>query len=127
MKYNTRGRKELLALFSSEYDKAFSVEDVMNALPGMSQSTIYRLFSSLYEEGHLRRVESDSRSALYQYRDKENCVSHMHIRCRSCGQVEHIDESTSDQISRLIGSTLGFEALPSTMLDGICRECREKV
>lgn len=126
MKYNTRNKKELISLFASNSERAYSAEDILALLPDMSQSTLYRLISSLYEEGLLRKVESEGRSCCYQYRNEESCGTHMHIRCKSCGQIEHLDEDTSDKIKSLISTGIGFEALSSTMLDGICSTCKEE-
>ena len=125
MKYNTVRKQELLALFSANPDKSYSVEDILALLVDMSQSTLYRLVASLHEEGYLRKVETENRATCYQYRDKENCSSHMHIRCRGCGQVEHLDEKTSEIIRNLVSNDSGFSTLSSTMLDGLCASCRE--
>lgn len=125
MKYNTHRKQELLALFSNNPDKAFRVDDILSLLEDMSQSTLYRLVSSLYEEGFLRKIDSDDRATHYQYCDREHCSQHLHIKCKSCGQVEHLDEKTSAKIIKLVSSESGFSTLNSSMLEGVCSSCKE--
>ena len=126
MKYNTKRKKELLSLFALNEERTFSADEILSLLPEMSQSTLYRLLSTLYEEGYLRKVDSGSRAVSYQYRDVSKCSDHMHIRCKSCGHIEHIDQGVSDQIRTLISARVGFEALSTTVLDGICDSCKEQ-
>lgn len=125
MKYDTNQRKEVLAFFSNNKSSCFSAQEIGEALPSVAQSTLYRLLSSLVDEGALKKCPTSKRQALYQYSGKE-CPGHMHIRCTRCGRIEHISEKDSEKIESLLQSKLDFNVLASSTLDGICSECREK-
>ena len=123
--YNTKQRERLLSLFRDNPDRSFSHSDVALMLPEVGQATIYRLIPRLLREGYLMKVHGTGHETLFQYRDPGKCRSHLHIRCMRCGCVSHLDESVSEAISSAISEGNGFELLNSSILEGICPECRK--
>ena len=94
-------------------------------MPSIPRSTLYRLLSQLSAEGIIRQETGVDRTSLYRHLGS-GCPEHMHIRCRECGKTEHLDEETTKLIEKLVASDSGFEALNSTIFEGICEECRRK-
>lgn len=122
MKYDTVKKKRLLSFFSNNKDKSFSVHMLESSLPDIAISTLYRLLDGLCQDGEIKRCSSSGRSVLYQYNDKK-CPHHMHIRCTSCGRIEHLSSEDSEKIDSLIKSKLDFNVSNNSTLEGICKEC----
>ncbi len=123
--YNTGQRDSILAFFSSHREKAFTPEEVIASIDGAVQSTVYRLIPRLVEEGHLVRLSS-GRGYAYRYSDPERCPNHMHVECAICGRTCHLDESISEELGSLIERATGYGVLQSTVIKGICPECRAR-
>lgn len=121
--YNTRQRAAIVSFFLSNQERSCTPEDIAAALPDVPQSTVYRIISQLSFDGTIRRSGTDGRKNLYQYQGKE-CPGHMHIRCRNCGRIEHLDPQTTRSIESLVENASGFMALDTTVFEGLCSECR---
>lgn len=126
MKYDTSQKKELLAIFTNNKDKAFSAEELASLLPNMAQSSLYRVLSKMVESGSVRKLPSENRICLYQYSDSDQCPHHMHIRCIKCGSVEHLSNDASEKIKQLIKTEDGFYVSVSSTLEGLCSKCQGK-
>ena len=128
--YQTEQKKLLLAYLSSHADTAFTLDQlaaVMTAC-GVGKSTVYRLVARLCEEGAVQRyAREEGRGYTYQYLDRDDCQSHLHLRCTVCGCVIHL----SSEASRLFAATLlqdnRFHLDDSrTLLLGRCERCYTK-
>lgn len=126
MKYSTHSRKEILSFFEENSSSSFSAEEVSAALPDIGKSTVYRTIALLLSQGRVRETGREGRKSIYQYSDIVHCPRHMHIKCVKCGRTEHLDEDATQAIGRVVESLLGYEAKASTVLDGVCVECRGK-
>ena len=123
--YNTRQKSRVISFFASASSRAFTPEEVAASLPDVPKSTVYRIMKQLSDDGCLRKTGTSGRSAVYQYLGKD-CTSHMHIRCKACGRTEHLDAATTRQSEALVFTDSGFEALDSTVFEGLCSECRRR-
>ena len=103
--YQTEQKKLLLAYLSSHADRSFTLDElaaVMTAC-GVGKSTVYRLVARLSDEGAVRRyAREEGRGYTYQYLERQECHSHLHLRCSICGRVIHL----SEDISRIFAKTL---------------------
>lgn len=124
MKYDTTPRKQVISFLSGHPDLSFSMEDICSSLPLVGKSTVYRIVDSLEEEGRVRRTGNSGRKALYQY-SSILCCGHMHIKCHICGRTEHLDGQLTEKIREMVDAYSGFYASPSTVIDGLCSECRK--
>ena len=125
--YQTEQKKLLLAYLSSHADRSFTLDElaaVMTAC-GVGKSTVYRLVARLSDEGAVRRyAREEGRGYTYQYLERQECHSHLHLRCSICGRVIHL----SEEISRIFAKTLlesnQFQLDDSrTLLFGRCDAC----
>ena len=126
MIYNTEKRKEIKALISRNADRAFSIEEICARLApdGKGKSTIYRIVSSLVCEGEIRRIfDTDTRKVTYQYLGGGKCSEHLHLKCKSCGKLIHLDEETSCALEEKIFKTRGFEIDVGATIFGKCKAC----
>ena len=128
MTYNTTRKSEILTLLSSEKEKAFTAEEICGAIlkGGKGKSTVYRIISNLVENGKIKRIsDQKSRHVKYQYIGEKVCAEHLHLKCRDCGKLIHLDKKMSDGIisSLALG---GFLLDQSEFLVGRCNKCADR-
>ena len=128
MTYNTDRRNEIIALLSSESERAFTTEEICDRLlTGGGKSTIYRIISELTEKGVIRKLsDRNTRHVRYQYLGERTCAEHLHLKCKSCERLIHLDKSASQLIMNFISSTDSFTLDPTEILSGVCRLCKEQ-
>lgn len=128
MGYKTGKRELILELLSSDRDTSYTAEEIAEAITpdGSGMSTVYRLISELVESGCLRRLsDGKTRHVTYQYVGDEHCHNHMHLKCKGCGRLIHLDEDVSRAFEEKILSLGGFAIEEGSFLFGRCRECTE--
>ena len=128
MGYNTGKRERILAFLSDSPDASYTLEEICDALTadGKGKSTVYRIVSELVGEGCVHRLsDGRTRHCTYQYVGDEQCRGHLHLKCKGCGRLVHLDESVSRDFERTLKSVGGFTIEEGTMLFGTCKECTE--
>ena len=126
MTYNTEKRNELTLFLKSKEGQALTIEEICaQILPdGHGKSTVYRLIAKLVEEGCVRRIsDGKSRHATYQYISEGRCSEHLHLKCKSCGKLIHLDGETSHFLEKKIRKTEGFALDEGALLYGKCEGC----
>lgn len=130
-KYLTKQRKELLNYLSEHVDEQMTAKQISENLNDnqISISAIYRNLLALEEDGLLKRsIREGTRDVFFQYIACEKCKESIHLSCRICGKITHLENSITKQ---LIGNTFertGFLIDKSeTILYGICSDCRKKL
>lgn len=126
MTYNTEKRAEILEFFQSMSGQAFSAEDICSAIltDGHGKSTVYRLISKLVDEGVLRRIsDGKTRHVTYQYVHAGTCREHLHLKCKDCGKLIHLDEEVSHSLGISILRSEGFTIDVGALLYGRCKTC----
>ncbi len=128
--YQTKQRKTLLDYLAQHPDESLSAAAIAQALPGetISLSAVYRNLSALEEEGKVRRVSRNgSREVYYQYTDLQECRTHLHLLCKSCGATTHMDPEDSTFLIRLLARHEQFAVdTVDTVLYGTCEACQIK-
>lgn len=125
--YNTQQRKKLLDFLKKNSDKAFTIEEIIEGMAEerISQSTAYRLMTKLVDDGCVHRsVRGNSRNFVYQLISESKCEGHLHMKCKDCGKVFHLDSGISSHIQHDIADNTEFEIDSSTVLLGKCRKCK---
>ncbi len=126
--YHTHQRQSLLNFLKENSDKAFKIEEIVEAMAAesISQSTVYRLMTKLVDDGLVHRtVKGNSRSFIYQFISDEKCENHLHMKCTDCGKVYHLDSGVTSAIQNNIRNNTSFEIDSHTVLLGKCGECKE--
>ncbi len=128
-KYMTKQRKTLLDYFSRHTHEALSAKQIADALgeDQISASAVYRNLAALEEDGLLKRVSKPgSHEAFFQYTDDSECVEKLHLSCKRCGKMFHMNTSGAEQLIRTIAEKEGFSVDRSeTVLYGICEACQK--
>ena len=88
----------------------------------VSRATIYSTLELLVDCGLLNRHLFGSRKTCYEVA----LGSHFHLVCNACGMIREIEEEQLSHISKM--GLDGFKpTYCSTMVYGLCRECRGKM
>ena len=94
-------------------------------MKSVGKSTIYRLIGQMLEEGVVRRtVKGNSRQFLYQYSGGAGCSHHLHMKCRECGKILHMNDEESNNLFALLQENSNFKLdIKETLLLGQCEKC----
>lgn len=127
MKYQTGKKEQVIELLKNNSSRSFSLAEICDKLltDGHGRSTVYRLVSSLVDCGTLRRLgDGKTRHVTYQYVGDEHCKHHLHLKCKECGRLIHLDEGISEGIKDTLVRIGGFEIDEGEMLLGKCNDCQ---
>ena len=125
MKYNTKRREDVLAFLTENAHSSYSAEQISLAVleDGRGKSTVYRILAELVADGQLRRIaDGESRHITYQYVGGECGHRHLHLKCKDCGRLIHLDEGTSSEVKARL-SVGGFTIDEGELLLGRCNAC----
>lgn len=123
--YNTSQRQQLVDFMKKNADTQYTIEEIAECIHTVGKSTVYRLINRMVDEGIVRRtVRGNSRQFLYQYSAAEGCSSHLHMKCRECGKVLHMDDGQSKRLMEILHESRNFDLdLRETLLMGTCEKC----
>ncbi len=129
--YATKRRAWILQYLEENQDKDICVNDIYDFLKEndveVNVTTIYRYLDKLVEQGVvLKTVHGKKEQATYQYMNgKEGCCHHLHMKCRKCGKIEHLDCGFMSEIIEHIGKQHGFMIdCKESYIAGLCSSCR---
>ncbi|MCL2014185.1 MAG: transcriptional repressor [Oscillospiraceae bacterium] len=132
--YNTKQREAILgyiiSLSGAHVTAAQITEHFAKESVPIGRTTIYRHLDKLTRNGAVRRYTTDGISgACYQYiNNSENCDTHLHLKCESCGELKHAECEMLRQIKRHVSDQHSFEVNPlKIVLYGKCEECLNSV
>ena len=127
MKYVTGKKEKIIDFLSKKSGSTYTPEEICDAIlpDGKGKSTVYRIISSLVEDGCLRRVsDGKTRHVTYQYVGSSECHKHLHLKCKGCGKLIHMDDEISVEFEKRVMG-VGFAIESGTLLYGQCAECLE--
>jgi Fur family ferric uptake transcriptional regulator len=131
--YHSQYKDWMMQYFSDHPDELFSAASVYEAMiqegQQVNQATVYRNLDRLEHDGriHSHRIH-DHDEKYYQYLSPDHhCQTHLHLYCKSCGRVIHLDCAFMDEIREHLENEHGFvlDCTDSTLV-GVCSECRKK-
>lgn len=128
--YATKKRTRILKYFEENPDKDVCVNDIYEYLKtndmNVNVTTIYRYLDKLVEQGVvLKTVHGKKEQATYQYMEgRMGCCHHLHMKCRKCGKIQHLDCGFMEEIMKHMGQEHGFVIdCRKSYIAGVCREC----
>ena len=126
--YNTRQKRDMLTFLTNHNLQHYTLDELTLAMhdEGISagKTTVYRFVENLAEQGRVRKYQNETGS-FYQYiEDDTGCATHLHLMCRECGALYHVDCELVGQLIAHIRADHNF-ALDArrTVLVGVCGEC----
>ncbi|MBP3648230.1 MAG: transcriptional repressor [Clostridia bacterium] len=129
--YQTRQQEAVAALFERSPEACMTADEAYRKLldTGMDvgKTTVYRAMTKLCDAGVLRRYAPQSSSEAAQYQYNPCRESHLHIRCASCGAMEHLHCDEVEAFAAHIRAHHGFQLDEGrTLLCGLCESCAQK-
>ena len=127
MIYNTEKRTKVIEFFKRNTASAFTAEEICHSiLDGeRGKSTVYRILSRLVDDGEIRRIsDAKTRRVTYQYVGCGECTEHLHLKCKVCGRLIHLDDVTSHILEKCIFTREGFALDGGALIYGSCEGCR---
>lgn len=126
MRYNTARRDDILSFLRKNRECSFSLEQICASIldEGRGKSTVYRIASELVREGRVRRLcDEHTRRVTYQYIGDEHCAHHLHLKCKECGRLAHLDAEVSHELCEAVRRAGGFVIDGGELLVGVCENC----
>ena len=127
MGYKTGKREKILDLLSANAAVSYTLEEICEQIldDASGKSTVYRIVSELVAGGCLRRIsDGRTRRCTYQYIGSPECHNHLHLKCKGCGKLIHLDEEVSHALESSVLAVGGFELEEGTLLFGTCLDCK---
>jgi Fur family peroxide stress response transcriptional regulator len=123
MERNTAKRRAIIEELKSRKDHpaATQLADDLKAKGiSVSRATVFRVLSTLADEGMIRRVEVENSDTRYD----GNMTPHYHFQCRVCGSVTDVDLPYESELDTLLGGKGYMVESHSCAFYGICPDCR---
>ncbi len=131
--YHTRTRGEILSFLEANCDRTVSASDIVAHLEhrgmSVSESTVYRYLAKLTAEDKVISYKSSGESSrLFQYiGEQRHCSEHLHLQCRRCGRLFHLDCDFMTELFAHLEHKHGFLlSCEGSLFYGLCRQCREE-
>ena len=130
-KYRTKTSQALNEFLSELEGRCFMAVDVSEYLDKhdikVNLTTVYRNIDKLVEEGELVRFKATN-SDSYSYRRADghkHCDEHLHIQCKKCGKLVHVDDEIMSKIVQMIEDNYQFSLIcKDSSLCRLCKDCR---
>lgn len=129
--YRTKCKDSIMEYLQAHKEHRFSAVDIHAYLESKGQqvnpTTIYRNLEKLMLSGQLMKYKTaEDESAMYQYVEPHGkCQEHLHMQCKSCGKITHLECGFMKEIRAHLLEGHGFllECTGST-LTGLCEKCQ---
>ena len=133
-KYKTKIGCAIEHYLDGQEERSFCAGDVSRYLEqqGISANTatIYRNLDQLVEEAVLVRFKTaNADTHLYRVAGTmPGCREHLHLQCRRCGKIQHVDCGLMREINDRLHSEYGFDLeCEISTLSGICADCSREL
>ena len=122
----TQPRRVILEYIHDNGDH-LTADDIINHVhkkyPHINKSTIYRTLELLEKNECVFRSESVGR-IIYHHAEEGH---HHHLICSECGKTVDCDQNIFSPVQKELEKKLGFQInLKKIVMNGLCRECRNK-
>lgn len=131
--YKSQYRSWIINYFENHENEIVSASSLLEKMRGdgltINQATVYRNLDRLECSGLIQGHRLDAKEEkYYQYlKEGHDCQHHLHLYCRSCGSIIHLDcefmRSIQDHLLKDHRFTLDCG---DSVLVGLCEDCRKK-
>ena len=132
--YNTKSKQLIVEYLENNRESTVTAEDIAKYLESVGESvnitTVYRHLDRLTAEQKLMRyAKGGGKGASYRYVEADSeCHDHLHLQCTRCGKILHMNCEYMNEIIEHISHEHAFDLKCGTsILYGMCSECREKM
>ena len=131
--YSTKVNEKILEYIKLQKENSFDTKSVYNYIItqdiDVNLTTIYRNLERMAQKNILVKFKSANSSAcLYRVVDvKSNCHRHLHMQCRLCKKIYHLEGEFMNNIDNYIKNQFNFNIeCEDSLLIGVCYECSKK-
>ena len=128
--YRTKCKDGIMEYLEKNKEQSFCAYDIHSYLQNQDMqvniTTIYRNLDKLTDQGILMKYKtSEDESFRYQYvKPHGNCQEHLHMQCRGCGKVLHLECSFMKELSGHLKAHHRFSLeCTGSVLIGLCEKC----
>lgn len=112
--YRTKYKECIIEYMKNNEDHRLCAKDIYQALieQGLNVNlvTVYRNLDKLSQQGLIQKhTLSEEDSVYYQYTREEKCNHHLHLLCKRCGKIAHLECDFMDIIRTHLLEDHGFE------------------
>ena len=129
--YRTKCKDLIMSYIEAHKDERFSASDISDYVTEKdiktNITTIYRNLEKLTTDGTLIKTKNPANDfCFYQYAGEDNrCDGHLHMQCRICGKVVHLNDRYMADVYSHLKKEMGFKIdFRASVLVGICKDCR---
>ena len=124
--YQTNHHKKILTLFQANPEQPYTAMALVSIFKdSINKATIYRKLKNL-EEHKIIRKSYNPKKNCYEYQYSLDCENHLHLVCKACGRITHLTCEEAKSFVYHIFQNHDFDIdKSSTILFGICKECRK--
>lgn len=131
--YHSQYKSWILTYFKTHHDDTVTATTLFDKMKqaGMSVNlaTVYRNLDRLEAVGQIRGHHLfGKKEKYYQYLPSDHaCGEHLHLYCKKCGRVMHLDCEFMQEIAAHLLADHGFALdCNDSVLVGLCDDCRGK-
>lgn len=127
--YKTKVSQKILEYIQENSERGFNASEIYAYLTKeeiqVNLATIYRNLDKLAENKLITKFKaSSSDSGMYRYAGNRRCQEHLHMQCRVCGRIYHLEGDFMNEIAVYLRDKFGFELeCEASSLGGICKDC----
>ena len=127
--YKTKVSQKILEYIQENSERGFNASEIYAYLTKeeiqVNLATIYRNLDKLAENKLITKFKaSSSDSVMYRYAGNRRCQEHLHMQCRVCGRIYHLEGDFMNEIAVYLRDKFGFELeCEASSLGGICKNC----
>lgn len=128
--YKTKTRQNLYNILSKSKNKLLTINEINEIIKtkkiNVGITTIYRYLSELEKENKIIKQIRSNGEAEYQITDEE-CLKHIHIKCKKCGKFIHLDCVEFNQLNEhLMNKHELLIDLNLSNFIGTCEQCNKE-
>jgi Fur family transcriptional regulator, ferric uptake regulator len=118
--------RENIARAALAVDGHFTIDQLMDALPGAHTATVYRVIPILVDAGLLQPAPGPSDEG-HRYERAFEREHHDHLVCTGCQKIVEFHFETFEALQRDVAESFGFSLTGHVHeLFGMCSSCRKK-
>ena len=128
--YRTKSRQDILEFIKSHKERRFSAADIYDYLKkkdsNINLTTIYRNLERMTGKGEVLKFNSaQGEYSVFQYHEPgQGCDAHIHMQCRECGRIIHMEEEFMDYLNSYLRERCAFSLnMQESVLVGVCSGC----
>ena len=129
--YRTKFKDDIMEYLRTNKDVRFCASDVFEYMSGngvtINLTTVYRNLDKMTENGILLKSKNPTdECCYYQYTEpNSHCKEHLHVQCKMCGKIIHLEGTFMKEFNDYIVSEHGFALdFKDSMIIGICKDCK---